>query len=105
TKRSSAGRKKAPRALLLTFEVCVILPTCGAVALHAIRHPRDFPPILLLWAIAIASVELLPVPSWRGLTLSTGFPLLMALAFYYSPWAAAGTAFLGACDPREFKGG
>src|SRR6202043_1712769 len=45
----------------------------------------------------------LPVPFWRGIQISTGFPLLMALAFLYPPAAAGLTAFVGACDPREFK--
>ncbi len=59
---------------------------------------------LVLWAVTIAVVEILPVPAWHGLQVSVGFPLLMVVAFVYAPPAAALTAFLGASDPREFKG-
>jgi signal transduction histidine kinase len=87
----------------VVFEVCVIVPTLAGLAISAYRAPQDFKPILFLWAGVIAVVELLPVPSWRGLQISTGFPLMMAVAFLYAPWAAAATAFLGASDPREFR--
>lgn len=43
------------------------------------------------------------MPAWRGLQVSVGFPLLMAVAFFYAPQAAALAALLGASDPREFK--
>ena len=55
------------------------------------------------WALLVAAVELLPVPTWRGLTLSVGFPLLMMIAILYPPNAAGIVAFLGASDPREIK--
>src|SRR5207253_3175865 len=103
TRQSVPTSEKGPRALLLAFEVSVILPTVGALGVSAFRAPKAFPSILLMWALVIALVELLPVPSWRGLQISTGFPLMMAVAFLYSPWAAAATAFLGASDPREFR--
>jgi signal transduction histidine kinase len=57
----------------------------------------------LAWALLVAAVELLPVPTWRGLTLSVGFPLLMMIAILYPPNAAGVVAFLGASDPRETK--
>ena len=40
---------------------------------------------LAVWAIVIGLVELLPVPAWRGLTISVGFPLMMVVAFLYQP--------------------
>ena len=57
-----------------------------------------------MWAVLIGLVELLPVPAWRGLTISVGFPLLMVVAFLYAPAAAAAVALVGASDPREFRG-
>jgi signal transduction histidine kinase len=59
---------------------------------------------LLLWIAITAVVELVPVPLWRGTTISMGFPLLMVVAFLYPPAAAGAAAFLAASDPREFKG-
>ena len=60
-------------------------------------------PEWLLWAVLVASVELLPVSTWRGLTLSVGFPLLMMIAILYPPGAAGIIAFIGASDPREVR--
>jgi signal transduction histidine kinase len=58
---------------------------------------------LLAWVVTIALVELIPVPMWRGTTISMGFPLLMVVAFLYEPPAAAAAAFLAASDPREIR--
>ncbi len=58
---------------------------------------------LLFWISIIAVVELMPVPHWRGLTISVGFPILMLVALLYSPPLAGVAAFLGASDPREWK--
>ena len=60
-------------------------------------------PKWFLWAPLVAAVELLPVPTWRGLTLSVGFPLLMMIAILYPPEVAGVVAFIGASDPREIK--
>ena len=59
---------------------------------------------LILWALLVAAVELLPVPAWRGLHLSVGFPLLMVVGMLYPPIAAGVVAFAGASDPRELRG-
>jgi signal transduction histidine kinase len=88
---------------LLALEVAVIVPTLVVGALLIVTRPEDFDPLLILWAISVALVELVPVPAWRGIHLSLAFPLLMALAFVYSPIAAATTAFVGSADPREFR--
>ena len=83
--------------------VCVIATLVAIVALNAGRG-WDAQPQWLLWAPLVAGVELLPVPTWRGLTLSVGFPLLMMIAILYPPGAAGAIAFLGASDPRELRG-
>jgi signal transduction histidine kinase len=88
---------------LLVLEGVVILPTLLLGAVLIATHPEDFQALLILWALAVALVELVPVPAWRGIHLSLAFPLLMALAFVYSPIAAATTAFVGSADPREFR--
>ena len=88
---------------LLALEVVVIVPTVVGGLVLILTHHQKFEPLLILWAVAVALVELVPVPAWRGIHLSLGFPLLMALAFVYSPIAAASTAFVGSADPREFR--
>jgi signal transduction histidine kinase len=85
------------------FELCVTIPTLVLIAILFALDPSG-DAWLILWALTIAFVEILPVPAWHGLQVSVGFPLLMVVAFVYMPPAAAMTAFVGASDPREFRG-
>jgi len=89
------------------FEASVVVPTVlalgwassQALANLDVSDTRD----LVIWIPVIASVELIPVPLWRGTIISMGFPLLMAVAFLYPPAAAGSAAFLAASDPRELR--
>jgi signal transduction histidine kinase len=98
---------KASERRLLVLELAVILPTLiGGVLLVLTdldTFTWDLVGQLLLWAGAVSLVELIPVPAWRGIHLSLGFPLLMALAIVHPPVAAGVTAFVGSTDPREFR--
>ena len=100
---SSGARAKS----LLAFELVVIVPTLVAIAvlLAAESSVRDVNTDLqlILWAALIAFVELLPIPAWRGVHLSLGFPLLMSVGMIFAPPAAALTALVGSMDPRELK--
>ncbi len=99
----ASGEDVRHPALLTAFELAIIVPTIvGGIAL-AYRQPSEFDAALLIWAGLVAIVELLPVPAWRGLTISLGFPLLMMVGILYAPIAAAATAFVGTADPREFR--
>ena len=82
----------------------MIVPTLGGGAILAALNPGAFDPTLVLWAGIVASVELLPVPAWRGLQVSMGFPLLIVVGFLHPPIAAGATALVGSFDPREFRG-
>lgn len=93
--------ERSNRALRV-FELVVTIPTIAAVTALFLNRPT-VDPWLVLWAAAIAVVEVLPVPAWHGLQVSVGFPLLMVVAFVYPPAPAALVAFLGASDPREFR--
>jgi signal transduction histidine kinase len=98
------GRDKAERKFgLLLLQLAVVLPTVTAIVLLLIRDPSVLNWELALWTMTVAVVEVLPVPVWRGLQVSVGFPLLMAVAFLYLPGAAGLAAFLGASDPRELR--
>ena len=90
------------RAQSILAATCVIATVGLVIALNA-RSGWDAQPRWLLWAVLVAGVELLPVATWRGLTLSVGFPLLMMIAILYPPGAAGAIAFLGASDPRELR--
>ena len=89
--------------LLLFFELAVIVPTVVLLT-ELLRNDLSVLDVeLILWAALIAGVELLPVPAWRGVHLSLGFPLLIAVGMLFAPPAAAVTALVGAFDPRELR--
>jgi diguanylate cyclase (GGDEF)-like protein len=60
-------------------------------------------PLLLEWVIAIAIVDLLPIPTTVGLPFSLSFPLQLSVALIYSPAVAGGIVFLGSTDARELR--
>ena len=97
---------KVDQRKVVAFELLVIAPTFVGGGLLVAHDPAAFGKLghLFFWAALIGLVELLPVPAWRGLTISVGFPLLMVVAFLYEPAAAAAVALVGASDPREFRG-
>jgi signal transduction histidine kinase len=106
---SDHGSLKAARSarLLPFFEAAVVVPTLGGLTVAIARDGgTEIKGDLLQlvgWILIIALVELIPVPVWRGVHISMGFPLMMVVAFIYPPQAAAAAALLAASDPREFK--
>lgn len=105
-KPAALTRARLPRREWI-FETAVVVPTILALALSSFRAIPDLSDrellYLIVWVVLIASVELVPVPLWRGTIISMGFPLLMAVAFMYPPGVAGAAAFLAASDPREFR--
>lgn len=92
------------------FELIVFVPTVllvlGSLFLgeHGYLSDRALVIGAVFWTVVIAVVELLPIPIWRSLQVGPGFPLFTAAAFIHPAALAAVIAFLGASDPREFKG-
>jgi signal transduction histidine kinase len=95
--------KEGRRGAIVAFELGVIVPTIVLGIFLLPGAARAFQVELAMWAVGIALVELLPLPAWRGLSISIGFPLMMVVAFLYPPGAAGAVAFLGASDPRELR--
>jgi signal transduction histidine kinase len=93
--------ERPPRVHLI--EALVIAPVLVLIGALVGMNPEEFKWAVLGWAALIAIIELLPVPAWRGLTISVGFPLLMLVAFRENPGIAGLVTFLGASDPREFR--
>jgi signal transduction histidine kinase len=87
---------------LLVVQLAVFVPTLAVMAVSLATV--QFEPEWFLWSVLIAAIELMPVPAWRGITVSVGFPLLVMLAILYPPPAAVVLTFLGASDPRELRG-
>lgn len=100
---ASQASPAARTARVHLVEVLVVLPTLALIGVLLAREWDSWKWSYLLVSVLIAGVEFLPVPAWRGLTISVGFPLLMAVAFTLSPGIAGLITFLGALDPREFK--
>ena len=86
------------------YQLLVVVP---ALAFLRSRCPdlRDevLDPAVLSFAIAVAAVDLIPVPAWGGMQLSLSFPLLLGVAIIFDPPVAMLIALVGSVDPREFR--
>ena len=89
--------------LLLLVSVCLFLATLAVIGAFLLLSPISFNPEWLIWSVLIAGIEFLPVPAWRGLTISVGFPVLIMVAILYPAGGAGAIALIGALDPREFR--
>jgi diguanylate cyclase (GGDEF)-like protein len=99
-----AARVPSRRIWLRLYEVGVVAPLLLWIAFEAYQHPSSFEdPLLLEWVVAIAVVDVLPVPTSMGLPFSLSFPLELSVALIYPPPVAAAVAFLGSTDIRELK--
>ncbi|MEO8477796.1 MAG: hypothetical protein ABI572_12225, partial [Actinomycetota bacterium] len=81
----------------------MIIPTIAVISLLLAADSSVLTLDLVLWVGLVALVELLPIPAWRGVHLSLGFPLLMSVGMLFAPAAAAATALVGSMDPRELR--
>ncbi len=86
------------------YQLLVIVPTITylAVSLPAQRAALQDGDVLL-FILAVAVVDLIPVPGWGNLQLSLSFPLLLGVAIIFPPPVATLIAFVGSVDPREFR--
>lgn len=77
-----------------------------AITLAYLYATRDSSPRLstfLFWIVVLMAVELLPVTLAFESQVVMSFPVHLAIAMLYPPWAAMTIAGIGAVDPREFK--
>ena len=89
---------------LTAYKLAVIIPVVVFLVFRLSQHPGQLDYWgLLFWVIAIATVDLMPVPAWGGLHLSLTFPIRLSLAILYPPAAAATAALIGSFDPRELR--
>ena len=92
------------RASTRVYELFVALPLVLWLVLEFVRDPLQFgDPMLLVWIVAIAVVDLMPVPTSVELNFSLSFPLQLAVALIYPPPVAAAIALLGTSDTRELS--
>ncbi len=101
----TAAPTRIPWSLRL-YEGLVVVPLLAWLAAAFLREPSVVAdPLLLEWIIAIAVVDLLPVPTTVGIPFSLSFPLQLSVALIYPPAVAGAIALLGSTDKREFTGG
>jgi len=86
------------------YQLLVVVPALAVLA-FTLPDLRDevFDPAVLSFAIAVAAVDLIPVPAWGGMQLSLSFPLLLGVAIIFDPPVAMLIALVGSVDPREFR--
>ena len=88
----------------LAFRIGVAAVTIGWLAAELPGSAEQvLDPAVLFFILAIAVVDLIPVPVWGGMQLSLSFPILLGVAVIFDPPVAALIAFLGSVDPREVK--
>jgi signal transduction histidine kinase len=88
----------------LAMRVGVVALTLGWLAVELPGSADQvFDPAILFFIVAIAVVDLIPVPVWGGMQLSLSFPILLGVAVIFDPPVAALIALLGSADPREVK--
>jgi diguanylate cyclase (GGDEF)-like protein len=100
--RASDPRRR--RTATKVYELVVALPLIAWIVFEYTRDPLQFgTPLLLVWILAIAMVDLMPVPTSVELNFSLSFPLQLAVALIYPPPVAAAIALLGTSDKRELR--
>ncbi len=87
------------------IQVAVVVPVVAVLAYSIPGHRSDLTPSIAFFVVAVAVIDLIPVPGWGGLQLSLSFPVLLGVAILYPPPIAAGVAFMGSFDPRELHRG
>jgi signal transduction histidine kinase len=91
---------------LRALEVVVVVSVTGALAWDVAAHWsqwQDLVPTLLPWLAVVALADLLPVPIWRSVELMISFPVLLASAFVFPPYAAGLLSLFGTFDVREIR--
>jgi diguanylate cyclase (GGDEF)-like protein len=90
------------RWVATVYKLIVALPVMAWIVGSVIRMPRHFAdPMLLIWAVSIAVVDIMPVPASIDLKFSLSFPLQLAVALIYPVPVAAALAFVATSDIRE----
>ena len=92
-----------PFTAATAYGLLVVVPTLVIISFLLARSSAPISPTLIVWVLMVAVVELLPVSTWAGVQVSLGFTLLTAVANIFAPPLAALVAFVGECDPREYR--
>jgi diguanylate cyclase (GGDEF)-like protein len=87
------------------MELAIVLPLLGWLWASFVHEPQLFLDWrLLVWIVAIAIVDLLPVQGSANTSFSLSFPIELSAAIVYPPPVVALITLLGAADMREIHG-
>ncbi len=102
-RRRARGRGRSIGLRL--FEMALILPMFAYIGHSVYSGSEQFAdPLIVIWIIAIAAVDLLPVPTTVStVVFSLSFPLELSVALLYPTPVAALIAFAGSADRDEFR--
>jgi diguanylate cyclase (GGDEF)-like protein len=99
------------RRAVRVYELAVSLPIIGFIAWSFIQNPNMIHSTgvpewqILIWIIAIAAVDLMPVPTtMSSVAFSLSFPIELSVALLFPVPLAALIALIGTSDKREFRG-
>src|SRR5207247_10787081 len=89
---------------ILLYELAVILPLLAWLGWSFTRTPAEVSdPLLLEWIIAIAIVDMLPVPTPAGFPFSLSFPLQLSGPRIYPAPVAAAVALFGVTAAADHR--
>jgi diguanylate cyclase (GGDEF)-like protein len=102
--RRTPKRPRRPLGLRL-YEAVLTVPVLAYIGYSMYTNPDQFNnPVIFVWMAAIATVDLLPVPTTvSSVAFSLSFPLELSVALLYPTPVAALIAFCGSSDPRELR--
>ena len=92
----------APRWVTTLYQLVVVVPSLTFLVLTLPEHRDEvFDVSVLAFMLAVAVVDLIPVPAWGGMQLSLSSPLLLGVAIIFEPPVAMLIALVGSFDPRD----
>jgi signal transduction histidine kinase len=103
TPEEELRREPAERWVQIAYQLGVVVPLLTYLAITLPTTRDELEPSIVLFVIAVAAVDLIPVQAWGGIQLSLSFPLLLGVAIIFDPPIATLIALLGSVDPREFR--
>lgn len=101
--RAEGDEGRGSRLGTTIFQLALVVPMLAYLAIEVTRRRSDLTPAIAFFILAVAVVDLIPVPGWGGLQLSLSFPVLLGVAILYPPAIAAFVTLVGSFDPREFR--
>lgn len=108
TDRAPSPYRGPRRPLLRAYELFVTVPVVAFLVSEIIRDPDQFTRndaglAIAVWIVAIAVVDLMPVPMAKSFDFSLSFPLELSVALLFPPPVACLIVLVGSFDPRELR--